>query len=353
MSSVVSPDSRVAVNLDAIERLAFLPEPPALDDTFGALLIGTFCGLILFGITLHQGYRYFRYPAYDKDSVFIKGTVAIVLILETFHTALALHVCYYYLVTKYFQPLALLRGTWSANFQPALTGLIVAVTQAFFARRIFLLNRRYFLVVVVALALLLSELGFSIACSVEAFILPDIFEVQKLQWLSIVALALIIGADTLLTGVLTFILCRSRTGFKSTDSVLNILIFYTINNGLLIETLSIISLFMAIYYPHSLITDGLNICIAKAYANSLLSVLNHRHFLRNHGKQTAETGLTTGSDAQGGFHNTDGRFNAQVDSQPVLHIKVTRETHRDTSTHTISEDVHSSPDNKINRLDEV
>ncbi|KAI0350910.1 hypothetical protein OH77DRAFT_1524590 [Trametes cingulata] len=225
----------------------------------------------------------------------------------------------------------------------------------FFARRLFLLDRRYIVVVVLVLALLLGELGFSIACSVEAFIQPNIFDVQKLQWLSIVALALIIGADTLLTGVLTFILCRSRTGFKSTDSVLNLLIFYTINNGLLTQTLSIVSLFMAIYYPHSLITDGLNICIAKAYANSLLSVLNHRHFLRNHGKQSAETDPTAGNSAHGGFHDTEGRFNAasQVDSQRVLHIKITRETYRDTSIHTVSEDVHFSPDDKVDCFDEM
>ncbi|KAI0349195.1 hypothetical protein OH77DRAFT_1525853 [Trametes cingulata] len=112
MTFIVSPYSRIAVDGDQMERLAFLPPIPALDNTFGALLLGTFCGLILFGITLHQGYRYVRFPAYDKDSIIIKGTVATVLILETLHSALALHVCYFYLVKQYFDPLALLKGTW-------------------------------------------------------------------------------------------------------------------------------------------------------------------------------------------------------------------------------------------------
>lgn len=29
----------------------------------------------LYGLTLHQGYRYTRFPAYDKDSKYIKCTV--------------------------------------------------------------------------------------------------------------------------------------------------------------------------------------------------------------------------------------------------------------------------------------
>ncbi|KAI0676586.1 hypothetical protein C8Q78DRAFT_32769 [Trametes maxima] len=233
--------------------------------------------------------------------------------LETVHSVFAMHVCYHYLVTKYFQPLALLKGTWSADTLPALTGLIVVVTQVFFARRLFLLNRKFAIAIVLAMGLLLGALGFSVACTVEAFIQPDIFHVQNLQWLSIAALALIIGADMLLTTLLTFTLYRSRTGFKSTDSILNVLIFYTINNGLLTGTLSVVSLFMAIYYPHSLITDGLNICIAKAYANSLLSVLNHRHFLRNHGRQGIDTGLAT-STTQGHcrYHETENGFHNRI-----------------------------------------
>ncbi|EIW55352.1 uncharacterized protein TRAVEDRAFT_51476 [Trametes versicolor FP-101664 SS1] len=50
------------------EDLAFAIKVPALDNTFGALLLGTFLGLVLYGLTLHQGYRYTRFPAYDKDS---------------------------------------------------------------------------------------------------------------------------------------------------------------------------------------------------------------------------------------------------------------------------------------------
>lgn len=132
------------------EDLAFAIKVPALDNTFGALLLGTFLGLVyvhfafqtsqshrscpmrrLYGLTLHQGYRYTRFPAYDKDSKYIKCTASFpdgryapvrrlhlrlggrrtvgghvgmflrvfvdslrwpVSILETLHSALALHV---------------------------------------------------------------------------------------------------------------------------------------------------------------------------------------------------------------------------------------------------------------------
>ncbi|KAJ8480917.1 hypothetical protein ONZ51_g6352 [Trametes cubensis] len=49
---------------------------PALDNTFGALLLGSFLGFILYGLTVHQVYRYFRFPAYEKDPVYVKYTVS-------------------------------------------------------------------------------------------------------------------------------------------------------------------------------------------------------------------------------------------------------------------------------------
>ncbi|KAM5544661.1 hypothetical protein V8D89_001559 [Ganoderma adspersum] len=64
-----------------VNPLDLLPKIPPLDNTFGAVLIGTFVGLMLYGITLHQSYRYFHmYPA---DLPILRFLVSFVLYVST------------------------------------------------------------------------------------------------------------------------------------------------------------------------------------------------------------------------------------------------------------------------------
>ncbi|KAM5540660.1 hypothetical protein V8D89_005691 [Ganoderma adspersum] len=67
-----------------------------LDKTFGAFLLGTFLGLILYGLIIQQAYRYYR--TFQSDDSFIRLLVAVVLAFETLHTALTMYLwyCYYY-----------------------------------------------------------------------------------------------------------------------------------------------------------------------------------------------------------------------------------------------------------------
>ncbi|PIL32224.1 hypothetical protein GSI_05469 [Ganoderma sinense ZZ0214-1] len=241
---------------------------PPLDNTYGAIMLGTFGGLTLYGLTMHQCYRYMRLPYYKTDATYIKFMVALILSIETIHSALSMHACYYYLSTNYFHPEVLFRnGSWSIN------GLVIAISQSFFARRLFKLNPSYSPIAGFVVILLMGEL----ALSVEAFVQPDL-------WMASAAMGMVIAADGTLTVLLTVVLHRSRTGLKSTDSMLNILIMYTINTGLLTGTISIVAFFMAVIYPDTLIDAGLNQVTAKLYANSMLAVLNSRHFLSNYGK---------------------------------------------------------------------
>ncbi|KAL1938060.1 hypothetical protein VTO73DRAFT_12071 [Trametes versicolor] len=89
----------------------FLPSPPPLDNTFGAFLLGTFLGLVLYGVTIHQAYRYIR--LYHNDGILVKVFVVCIFVVETLQISTCMHTCYFYLVTNYFDPQALARGVWS------------------------------------------------------------------------------------------------------------------------------------------------------------------------------------------------------------------------------------------------
>ncbi|TBU36596.1 hypothetical protein BD309DRAFT_713759 [Dichomitus squalens] len=54
-----------------------MSSPLSLDDTFGALLIGTYLSLILYGVALHQSFQY--YKEYPHDKTWIKVYVAVIV----------------------------------------------------------------------------------------------------------------------------------------------------------------------------------------------------------------------------------------------------------------------------------
>ncbi|KAI0759592.1 hypothetical protein BD413DRAFT_596465 [Trametes elegans] len=118
------------------DPFVFLPQAPALDNTYGAGLIGTALALMLFGLTVHQVYRYFR--LYPTDSVYMKTYVVVLLLVETFHIILSLHSCYFYLITNYLQPGAFLVPVWSVNTVPLATGVVAVLSQCFFAHRVWM-----------------------------------------------------------------------------------------------------------------------------------------------------------------------------------------------------------------------
>ncbi|KAI0364307.1 hypothetical protein BV20DRAFT_1029923 [Pilatotrama ljubarskyi] len=87
-----TPSGAPSVALDGMTVLYPLPPVPALDNTFGAVLLGTCFGLILYGLTAHQAYRYFR--LYPTDVPVLKALVTVLVSLETLHTALCIHMWY-------------------------------------------------------------------------------------------------------------------------------------------------------------------------------------------------------------------------------------------------------------------
>ncbi|KAM5544678.1 hypothetical protein V8D89_001576 [Ganoderma adspersum] len=300
---------------------------PALDNTYGAIMLGTFGGLILYGLTIHQCYRYMRLPHYKTDATYIKVMVALVLSIETIHSALSMHACYYYFSTNYFHPEVLFRnGSWSINLLPMLTGLVITISQSEFE----LFTHRWII-------LLIGEMALSTALSVEAFVQPDLVHFQKFNsWMASAAMGMVIAADGTLTVLLTVVLHRSRTGLKSTDSMLNILIMYTINTGLLTGTISIVAFCMAVIYPNTLIDAGLNQVTAKLYANSMLAVLNSRHFLSNYGKPNYDCSPSKISAIHPSAFTSlwfqwPSQHQANATFPSILDIRVTRETERDVS----------------------
>ncbi|KAM5544680.1 hypothetical protein V8D89_001578 [Ganoderma adspersum] len=250
--------------------------------TFGAWLICACVGCMLFGLTAHQTYRYFR--LYPKDGPSLKLLVLALLGLDTMHTVTNIHLCYYYLVVNYLNPSALTSGVWS------LRALVMLLSHSFFLRRIFLLGERRVLPVIIIGLLMISEFAFATAVTIMTFILVSFEGFASHMWMIWVMLANAVLIDVLITGCLIFYLWRSRTGFRRTDNLLDVLMVYSINTGLSTSLLTLPAMICSIVMPGNLIWSAIYVIASKMYANSLLAVLNSRRSLIDKGLEGFETG---------------------------------------------------------------
>ncbi|KAI0363602.1 hypothetical protein BV20DRAFT_1057897 [Pilatotrama ljubarskyi] len=265
-----------------------LPEIPSIANTYGAILLGTFVSLMLYGLTIHQAYRYAR--MHNRDPQFMKGYVVFIVILDTFHTVLCMHISYWYLVTNYFKPDRLFKGVWSLNLVAVTVGVTIVACQAFFARRVYVIGQKFRIVAVATGVMFLAELGFSIAISIKAFVLPNLAEFNKWAWLVSVAYGIAVGSNAMLTSILIFILHRSRTGFKRTDTIIDTLIRYAVCTGFVTDIFSVFALVFALIQPDNLIYTGIDLVTSKLYVNSVLAALNFREAILSQGSEEKNSG---------------------------------------------------------------
>ncbi|KAI0667891.1 hypothetical protein C8Q78DRAFT_1081771 [Trametes maxima] len=88
--------------------------------------------------------------------------VAALVLVNLFHTILAVHASYFFLVENYFNPARLLTASWSLNVHPVIVGTVIVACQTFFACRVYLLGKQFRALVFVAGVMLIAEYGFSI-----------------------------------------------------------------------------------------------------------------------------------------------------------------------------------------------
>ncbi|KAL7278338.1 hypothetical protein ACG7TL_008314 [Trametes sanguinea] len=269
----------------ASSAVSFLATP-SLGSTSGAVLLGTIFGSMLYGLVLFQTYRYYR--LYPKDRIELKTLVCIIALMETIHTGLWILVClcrgpasYEYFVVNFFNPLNLLETHWYVQLTVPFSGFTPIVAQIFYACRLYYLGNemKYRIIVAITLVIMLSDFGWDIAGTVLVFHAKDLTEFSRSTWLVSVSSAHLVVGDTIIAATLIYVLRKSRTGFSRTDSVLDLLVIYTINSGLLITVSSLFTFTFALRDPNSLIWAGISIVGVKLYSNSALAMLNSRRHL--------------------------------------------------------------------------
>ncbi|KAL0566129.1 hypothetical protein V5O48_015890 [Marasmius crinis-equi] len=207
--------------------------PTSFDNTLGAILVGGLAATALWGITCVQTFSYFHNHS-ARDKGLFKTLIAFLWVLDTFDTVLNCHILYFYLVSNYNNPLAIALPVWSVLIHVAITSISNFIIRTMFARRAYRLSGGNIPMTLGILAVSTTDLVVGIIITAKAFKIQSYAELDTLSDLLYLNFAAGTTSDLSVALVLCYLLRRSRTGFNRTDSLLNALMTYTINTGLIV-----------------------------------------------------------------------------------------------------------------------
>ncbi|KZT00515.1 uncharacterized protein LAESUDRAFT_666021, partial [Laetiporus sulphureus 93-53] len=234
---------------------------------------------VLYGVLVMQVYTYHQVSF--RDHVAIKCLVYGLFALETVRTILLTH--------DSFQQLALnwgsLEGLYTLNYLwldvPIFIGISSVCIQCFYAWHIYILGQSKALSILILLVALM-QCGGAFAEGILSKVYSNVpgTQINTLRSCT-VWLAGTSTCDVIIACSMVYHLSRKRTGYKSTDIVINKLIQLVIETGMATAIIAIIELSLFLQFKHNFYHIVPALLLSKMYSNSLLALLNNRVSLRN------------------------------------------------------------------------
>ncbi|KAA1465967.1 hypothetical protein DENSPDRAFT_4150 [Dentipellis sp. KUC8613] len=292
---------------------------PSLDATFGAMFIGVILAATLYGVTCLQTWSYFR--DYPEDTWRIKTLVLAVFISDTVHQALITQSIYEYLVTHYFDPTYLGLINRTLLIEVLFNGFTAVMVQSYFILRIWRLSKGKLWLTIPVIVCAIAQFLVTVIYTAKGLKLTGFDELTDIQGLSISINGTTVATDISIAAILCGLLHGSRTGFRRTDNMINKLMIFSVNTGLLTSIDAVCSLAFVVAFPHKLIYVCFFFCLGRLYSNSLLGTLNFRKVFR---ENTTHEDSVSGGVALGTMNRGQASVNAlgQVSISRDIAIKI-------------------------------
>ncbi|KAF9033288.1 hypothetical protein BDZ89DRAFT_1063024 [Hymenopellis radicata] len=292
----------------------------------GPMMIGLMFNFILLGVVMTQAYIYMiTYSKRDKS--WMQSFVFIIVVANIVNSVFIAVDLYNALINNFNNTAYLAKATWLFATDPALTGIIAAAVQLFFAWRVKVLTSNWSLTTIVCLLALTGAVG-GIVTAVEIKTTPSFVDFQKFQTVVIIWLVASCLGDLAITCILVWYLRKHKTGFQGSDELVDRIIRMTVQTGLITSICAIVDLILFLANPTGLHLI-FNFPLCKLYTNTLLSSLNSRSgWAYSNSKQShSQSGLT----ATIGGTISDGRkqrtVNATITTQTRAEVFVHVEHH--------------------------
>jgi len=290
------------------------------DTTVGVLLLGIMFNTFLYGLVTYQ-FLVYRNTKFN-DPLWIKCIVGILFTVDTVHSMVAVYSAWETCVTNYANPSSLAVISWTIPFTAVATSVAAIFTQFFLGHRVFKLTKS---IVIVGVIGIFSFLGFvfGVYAGVRSGIIKEVANFAPLTPFVICWLGFQTAADLLITGVLSYVLARSRTGFRKTDTVINRLIRGAIQTGLFASLFALADLFSFVLHRNTNLYAMFAYPIGRIYTNTLLDTLNSRLELMNanaNGSENTGDNVTTfklhnQSQTFAGQQTVDAKFASDEDDK--------------------------------------
>ncbi|KAF9496300.1 hypothetical protein BDN71DRAFT_775611 [Pleurotus eryngii] len=233
-------------------------------------------GTPLFAIAIAQAVTYYR--TYPNDSTFNKAYIGVLLSIDLAHVVTVAHASFVWYLRdrlKERMPSLLASGFFAYP--------VVTLVQLAYGRRVWYLSRHNKTLCVFIVSASVIQCVSGMAMNVVLLTDTSVHSMHSTagEALGGIQLATSLLCDILITGSLVYFLRQGRSSsFRSTRDVVDTLVLYSINIGLVTSILAIITLFIWFTMPQNFIFSTFHIIISKFYINSLLVSLNARRSLR-------------------------------------------------------------------------
>jgi len=260
-----------------------------IPSTYGALLLGGLVAAGLSGIVTIQAFVYIK--LYPSDMIQTKAMVALICILDSCHTGFVCSSLWDYLIQYFGDSDRIDVIPWSVALTVAFTAILTSVVHCFFAHRIYKLSKRNLWITFPIIILAFLRLCAACVTTAEMIHLGTFSAfVRQFRWVFTLGLGLSSTVDILISVCLCYSLQSSRSASSSMDHVINLIILYTIENGILTCAATIISMLCWLIMPSNRVFLGIHFFICKVYANSLLATLNTRKTLQRERTRISRSG---------------------------------------------------------------
>ncbi|KAH8977308.1 hypothetical protein EDB86DRAFT_1233076 [Lactarius hatsudake] len=259
-----------------------MPALIPVDNTLGALFIGTVLSSIVYGVTWLQGYSYCSSHC-SQDRWPLKSfslQVAFLMLVDTVNLVFCICTTYQFCVTNFGDYRSIASHPWSL-FATAFPSLVLAVSvQHFYAYRIYCLGGSSPYLPAAISITSLTEFGLGILFSATA--LKHIHDPDQgnFEGLFFAGLSCKVLCDALITTGMVYYLLSNRTQVRRTNNVLNLLAIYSINCGILHLVFSIVALTSFAKYRDTLIYVPPLFIVFRLNSCGFMSILNSRRYLR-------------------------------------------------------------------------
>ncbi|KAJ3483962.1 hypothetical protein NLI96_g5965 [Meripilus lineatus] len=331
----------------------------------GALIVlgitGNLAAGVFFGITIVQTHLF--YARGQQDHLAIKVLMSPSRAIDAFHLIAISHSIYGFAVTNFGDPRPLLFPDWgilamvatgvgsvsgsysdSERSHKMLTqGISDAIVRGIYTFRIWRLGGNVWLVTLITMASFFV-LGNVFAFIVEAKRLKDMISIARVSWILYLGFVAPAIADVFIALTLIVTLKHRRTGLEHTDSIIDALIYYSVQSGALTCILAVICLVTVprfypdhthcllnrfsqhILKPYTYMSFGVYFLMPKVYLNALLATLNARKGLRS--SRGRSRGRELISMAFSKFQSRSARQNKRRRDEQDIRIQIETVTER-------------------------